>query len=174
MNAAKKNRNDAFLRSVDELSGEINYKKFMYRDRFDHIADILPNAEHEKLDIKFVDEKYKKLKGWVYVFVIEGKIFKIGQTIRTLKDRISSYNSGKAEYREQQGTNSTTNYFVLQSLIKIGKPVKAYGYFAHKEKYELWGETGKDSFPSAKVIEKRVIRDFVKKHHKKPIGNSQR
>ena len=173
MNATKKNRNIVLLKSVDELSGEINYQNFMRKDDFIHIADIVPNAEFEKLDIRFVDEKYENIEGLIYVFVIEDKIFKIGQTIGTLGSRVSSYNCGKTEYRIA-GTNSTTNYFVLQSLIKIGKTVKVYGHFASKQEYKIWDEEGEDCFPSVKVIEKKLIRDFSAKYHKKPIGNTQK
>ena len=92
--------------------------------------------------------------------VIDNKILKIGQTITDVKCRIQSYNSGKKKHRKK-GTCSTTNYFILQSLLNIDKRVNLYVYFAEKKPYDIFGVKGNDCFPSAKVIEKIIINDFI-------------
>jgi hypothetical protein len=43
-----------------------------------------------------------------------------------------------------------------------------------KKEYTLFDEKGNDSFPPVKKIENKIMRDFIKKHGKKPIGSTQR
>ena len=69
--------------------------------------------------------------GFVYIFVIENKIFKIGSSINSIYKRISSYNCGKIKFR-MKGTCFTTNYFILQSFLKLDKVINVYGYFPEK------------------------------------------
>lgn len=172
--ARKKNRNIVLLKKIDELGKEINFTDFEYKKHFEHICDIIPDKENERLNIEPIDvEKTEQKDGLVYVFVIEGKIFKIGHTITSFKKRIQSYNCGKTEYRIS-GTNSTTNYFVLQSLLNINKRVKIYAFFPDQPHYDLFGKTYQDSFPPSKRAENIIINDFLEKHKKKPIGCTQR
>jgi hypothetical protein len=108
----------------------------------------------------------------VYVFVINNKIFKIGHTITSIIKRIQSYNCGKTEYRIA-GTNSTTNYFVLQSLLNINEIVNVYVYFTEKPKYKVFGKVYQDGKQPAKTAENIIITNFIKNHNKKPIGCTQ-
>ena len=121
--AKKKNRNIQIIRSFEELRNEIDYDDFEYKDYFSLICNLIPNREKERLDIEAIDVDACQDHGLVYVFVIKGKIFKIGESITPIIKRIQSYNCGKIEYRIN-GTNSTTNYFVLQSLLSIGEKVQ--------------------------------------------------
>ncbi len=171
--AKKKNRNILILKKIEELKEEVNYNEFEYKKYFSHICNLIPNKEKEKLELERINDEKVKDYGLVYILVIKNKIFKIGQSITSIKDRIQSYNCGKIEYRIA-GTNSTTNYFVLQSLLGLNEIVNVYGYFPDKKEYEIFGEFGEDSFPPAKKVEKKIIADFIKKHNKKPIGNTQK
>ena len=170
---AKKNRNILIIKKPDELVGEIDYSRFLYKDYFEFLCSIIPNKEQERLDVGESGTKRIDTKGLVYIFVIEGKIFKIGQSINSIKDRIQSYNCGKRDYRIV-GTNSTTNYFVLQSLLEINRPVQVYAYFIDKKRYEIFGEVGEDTFPSTKIVERKILKDFLEKYGKKPIANTQK
>ncbi len=131
-----------------------------------------PNIELEKLEIEAIDEINIKKSGLVYVFVICDKIFKIGHSITPITKRVQSYNCGKIEYRIN-GTNSTTNYFVLQTILKINKIVNVFAFFPEHPKYVLFGKEYQDSFPSSKRAENEILKDFIKKYNKKPIGCSQ-
>ena len=111
--------------------------------------------------------------GLVYVFVIDGKIFKIGQSINNIKDRLQSYNCGKFEYR-LKGTCSTTNFFVLQSLLKINEPVYVYAYFPEQPEYEVFNKKFKNNRPPLKTAENLIIQDFIDRYDKKPIGCTQK
>lgn len=171
--AKKKSRNIVLLKKVEELNKEIDYNNFKYKQHFTHICNLVPDREKERLDIEVIDEKKVSDFGLVYVFVIENKIFKIGHSITPIGKRVQSYNCGKTEYRIS-GTNSTTNYFVLQSILNINKKVKVYAYFPPKLGYEIFGEKGTDSFPPAKRVENKIIIDFIEEHGRKPIGCTQR
>lgn len=168
--AKQKNKNIVPLKNIDELASECKYDDFAYKEHFSLICKLKPNSDKEKLEIQIIDEAKCQDKGFVYVFVIEGKIFKIGQSISNIKERVQSYNCGKTEYRIN-GTNSTTNYFVLQSLLKINKEVFVYAFFPPKPRYEIFGQVFEDSY--RKKAENIIITDFVKKHGKKPIGCTQ-
>ena len=170
--AKSKNKNIVPLKNIDELAQECAYEDFAYKEHFDLIAKLHPNNDKEKLELEVIDEAKCQDKGFVYVFVIESKIFKIGQSISNIKERIQSYNCGKTEYRIN-GTNSTTNYFVLQSLLKINKEILVYAFFPQKPKYEIFGQVFEDSYPPSKKAENIIITDFIKKHGKKPIGCTQ-
>ncbi len=169
----KKNRNIIILKTINDLKTEINFSEFEYKKYFKHICNLVPNKDKEKLEIEELNKLKVVQEGLVYVFVIENKIFKIGHSINSIKKRIQSYNCGKTEYRIN-GTNSTTNYFVLQSLLKINKIVNLYAFFPEQPKYKIFGKTYRDSFSPSKRAEKEILTSFINKHNKKPIGCTQR
>ncbi len=167
-----KNRNIVLLKSINDLNNEFDYTDFKYKEYFFHLCNLIPNNNQEKLDIEIINEDFINKEGLVYIFVIENKIFKIGNTITSIIKRVQSYNCGKVEYRIS-GTNSTTNYFVLQSLLKINKKIEVFAFFPDKPEYELFGKKYKDSFPPSKRAEKIILNDFIKLYKRKPIGCSQ-
>jgi hypothetical protein len=170
--AKKKNRNIVSLKNISDLNNEVNYNNFEHKNKFSHLCNLIPNKELEKLEIEVIDSDNIKNNGLVYIFVINNKIFKIGHTITSMVKRIQSYNCGKIEYRIT-GTNSTTNYFVLQSLLNIDEVVNVYVYFTEKPKYKVFGKTYQDGKQPAKTAENIIINDFIKNHNKKPIGCTQ-
>ena len=171
--ATKKNKNIVPIKSIKELSQEIKYDDFEYKSYFNLLCHLVPNNESEKLEIEVINQELIEKEGMVYVFVIDDYIFKIGHTITNIKKRIQSYNCGKTEYRIN-GTNSTTNYFVLQSLLKINKKVLVYVYFPTHLTYEVFGEEYSDSHPPSKRAENILMKAYIAKYNKKPIGCTQR
>jgi hypothetical protein len=171
--AKNKSRNIQLLKSVKDLKNEISFSKFDFKKYFSHLCDLIPDKKNENLEIKVVDKNNIQKKGLVYVFVIEGKIFKIGHTINNIIDRVQSYNCGKTEYR-MAGTCSTTNYFVLQSLLNINKIVKVYAYFPNLPKYKVFGKKFQDNFPVYKRAEKEILKFLMDKYKKIPIGCTQK
>ncbi len=164
----KKSRNIKLLLEED-LKNENRFSEFEYKEYFDYICDLVPNVEKEKIEIENVVDEYNiTTPGLVYVFVIEDKILKIGHTITPMKKRVASYNCGKTEYRIN-GTCSTTNWFILQSILKINKTVNVYAYFTPNPEYEVLGQQFKNSIPSSKQAEKTILETM----DNKPIGNTQ-
>lgn len=169
----KKNKNIIPINSISLLKNEIAFSDFEYKNYFKILCKLIPNNKLEKLEIEIIDKENINKGGLVYIFVIDNKIFKIGHTITSIIKRVQSYNCGKVEYRIN-GTNSTTNYFVLQSLLKINKKVEVYAFFPNQPTYEIFGKKYKDSFPPSKRAENVILNDFIKKHNKKPIGCTQK
>lgn len=172
--AKKYNKNDQPLSDFKDIKQEIAYDKFSYKDNFFYLCDLKPQNKDEKLVIINTQNANKlEQEGVVYIFVINKKIVKIGSSISSIKGRINSYNTGKRQYR-MHGTNSTTNYFILQSILNINKNVKLYAYFPKQQEYEIFGEQGQSSFPPPKMVEKKILTDFKKQFHKLPIFCTQR
>ena len=167
------NRNDNTIRILDELKDEIEFKKYEYKEKFKYICNLIPNDPRERLDIEEIDKESCNREGIVYIFVIGGRIFKIGHSINTIKKRVGSYNTGKEKYR-RAGTNSTTNNFILQSLLKLNKKIEVYGFFPELAKFRLLGEDYETSYQPAKKAENIFIEKFIKKYNKKPIGCTQK
>jgi len=168
-----KSRNIRIIKGIEELNDEIDFEDFEKKEFFTNICNLIPNQKLERLDIEMIDEERCKMGGLVYIFVIKGKIFKIGQSITDIKKRIQSYNCGKVEYRIN-GTNSTTNYFVLQSLLSLNEKVQVYAFFPDLPEYVLFGKKYKDSWQVSKRAENIIINEFLSKYNKKPIGCTQK
>ena len=124
--------------------------------------------------ITFVSDRQNDMnKSCVYVMVIDGKIFKIGTALRGMKARIGSYNSGKTKYRVR-GTNSGSNYWLLQSVINMGAPVIVFALYPDTKNCEVFGISLAEPFPSAKTIEGVVLKLFEEEYGVKPIGCTQK
>ena len=174
----KYNKSDNLLGSVDEIGDMFMWDEFEYRNYFRLVCVLKPtiiNVNRRELVItgEVIPEDMKR--ACVYVMVVKGRIFKIGQTADSVKGRIQSYNCGQQKYRNA-GTASVTNYWVLQSLCNIGENVEMYCLFPEEKEYECFEVKGTVAFPPAKIIE-RIIIDKVKKEYKgvfyKPIGCTQ-
>ncbi|MFH1769174.1 MAG: GIY-YIG nuclease family protein [Parcubacteria group bacterium] len=151
------NRTDRVV-DLRELRGELNYEEFEHKDKFVFLCNLIPDVDRERLLIEDEDPNYINKKGLVYLFVFNRKLIKVGSTITTFKDRVTSYNCGRRQYREN-GTCSTTNYFVLQTLLRWNRPIQIYAYFPPEIEIDVFGE--KELMPSpTKVIEKRILTEL--------------
>lgn len=105
---------------MNELYDIVNVKDdfelYPLKSKFRKIGYIKVIASQEKIEYVPIENNSENITGVVYCFVVNNKVFKIGQTITSIKDRIRSYNCGKKEYR-MNGTCSTTNYKILQKLL---------------------------------------------------------
>lgn len=156
-----------------ELNKEPKYSEFIHSDRFKFVCTLEPNQEGEKVIITNAVEELVNEPGIVYVMVIHDRILKIGQSINSMKDRVTSYNCGKTRFRIA-GTASTTNYFILQSILGMDSEVQVYGFFPPKVEFELFEEKIITSHSASKVAEKKMIEEYIKIYGKKPIGITQK
>lgn len=162
------NKNDNPINDIDK---KININSFTQMDYFDKIAIIESNIEKESLIIKeIIDERYITQKNLVYLFVIDGFIQKVGSTTQTMKDRISSYNCGKKLYRKN-GTCSTTNFFVLQSFLNIGKQIDIYAFFPGKKKeyVDIFGDIILKDFSMPSKDCEKILLNQLKERKVMPI-----
>ena len=169
-------KSDKLLEKVGQIGNKFMWKQFTYRKSFKLVCVIKPktiNTRQRKLVVVGSPSEKDMNRACVYVMVVAGRIFKIGQTSVGIKQRIESYNCGQKRFRKA-GTASVTNYWTLQSLTNIGKNIHMYCLFPKQKKYTFFGVSGKTAFPPAKNIEKIIINKIEKKHGKKPIGCTQR
>ncbi|GHV16191.1 hypothetical protein AGMMS49938_15940 [Fibrobacterales bacterium] len=170
--AKKKNISESYLKNITQLDKEFDFEDYSHKKDFFLLCKLIPNPEEEKLDIEIIDKEKFDCSGLVYIMVIKGKIFKIGHTINTIKNRVQSYNCGKLKFR-LSGTASTTNFYVLQSLLALNSEVFIYAFITPTPEYKLWGETYKDSFPVPKRAENILIKEYIGRYGRKPIGCTQ-
>ncbi len=163
------NKTDIIL-SKKDIVDQMNFKDFSHKGHFLFVCDIVPFKKEEKIIISNSNTSLVNKKGILYVFVLEGEVIKIGSATTSFKDRIRSYNCGKKAYRDK-GTCSVTNYFVLQSLLKIDEIVKVYGFFPPEIKMDVFGEEEIIALP-AKRFEKKLLTS-LKKQKKLPIMCTQ-
>ena len=169
----RKNKNDIPLTIKDLREIKIKLSDIPKKLQFKFLCSIYPNITNDCLEIiKEEDSKYLNIhrRGLVYVFVIEGKVLKVGSTTQSFKERVKSYNCGTSKARKK-GTCSTTNYFVLQSLLNFKKEVKVYAFFTPTISQLVFGETEKISLPP-KQWEKSILKK-MKEKKKMPIFCTQ-
>ena len=65
------------------------------------------------------------------------------------------------------------NFFIIQSLLLFGEPVEIYAFFPPHRQWKLFGKSGQEAFPSAKVAERILLARYEAKYGAKPIGCSQ-
>lgn len=171
MPRGKSNKMEEPLKRMAQLDGEVAWDDYEHRGKFAFICEAAPERMDEKLVITGKDDSNVN-RSCVYAMVIDGRIFKIGSALNGVGGRIGSYNAGRMKYRGR-GTNSTTNFWVLQTLINLAKPVRFYGVFPPLRKCEFFGETFREPFPSAKAVEKVVLQRFVDTYGRKPVGCTQ-
>lgn len=167
----KINRTDRIVIEKD-LSNEIDYGNFEHKDKFSFLCDLVPDRKKERLVIENADiNKINKI-GVLYVFVLNNKLLKVGSSTTSFKDRVQSYNCGKEKYRRKHGTCSTTNYFVLQTILRWNKSIKVYAFFPEEIEMDIWGKKEMISSP-AKRFEKIILTE-LKNHGKLPIFCTQK
>ena len=169
------NRNENLITAEEADAVELYLKDFEYKNFFRFLCRLRPNPEEEKLEItdEVNEEKFNtdKMSGLVYLFVMNGKILKVGSTITPFVKRVQSYNTGKTRYRIS-GKNSTTNYFCLQSFLKINKTIDVYAFFPEKATADVFGEV-RDVEPNPKHWEREILAKLIRKDSK-PIFRRQR
>lgn len=172
----KGNKNDILLENISQLENEVVWDEYEYNNHFSYLCKVIPEVENERLVT--ADEVEENMqRPCVYMLIVEGRIFKIGKAEGTMNiggfaGRINSYNCGRRKARAK-GTCSTTNFWVLQSLLNLEVEAVVYGYFPEDATTEVFGEEITQPFPSPKTIEGVIIKHFEKKYRKKPIGNTQ-
>lgn len=157
------NKNDNPLLEIDKTIHISDFDEIKY---FNKIAVLTGSPEEEKLVVKeILDERYSFKKNVLYIIVIKDYIQKIGSSTNSMKDRIRSYNCGKKEYRKQ-GTCSTTNFFVLQTLLQINEDIEIYGFYPEtkEQEFDCFGELIEIevSVPS-KTYEKNILEKLKTK-----------
>ncbi|ATI73940.1 restriction endonuclease [Mesoplasma florum] len=172
----KINRNDLLL-EIMEITESPTLEEFLEKtgksQDFKFLCNVMPNIEKERLEIENAIPDFLYLTGIVYIFVYKNHVMKIGQTITNFRERINSYNCGKKKNREK-GTASTTNYFILQSILALNEQIDVYYFKPDLSRITLWGKEYVTSSSSSKLAEGIIVNEYMNIFGKKPVGNSQK
>lgn len=122
---------------IISFNENILFENYPRKQYFKYVADIvLDKSEKRSTTIRFdpvipKDEFDKKVE-WLYLFLINDHIVKIGGTRNGLKGRVSSYLCGHHTIeRNKSGDCSKTNAFIYNTFnfyLELGYTVKMYGY----------------------------------------------
>lgn len=169
--ARTSNRMEDPIQLLAELDDEIAWNSYQHRREFQFMCEVRGDRGKEELTVVRAEAALME-KSCVYIMELENKVLKIGTALRGIKGRIGSYNTGKMKYRAR-GTNSGANYWMLHSIINLAVPVRFYGYFPPSRRCRVFGIQLNEPFPSAKTVEGVLIKLFVERYGRKPIGNVQ-
>ena len=131
--------------------------------------------------IKFVpkisNEIFNKKTEWLYLFVINDRIVKIGGTRTGLKGRVSSYLCGHhIEERGKSGDCSKTNGFIYNTFefyLKLGCKIQMYGYQLPKTEFtiDIFGKKTKITAQTYHAYESTFLEDYKKNYLQYPLLN---
>lgn len=114
---------DCLLNTPDNFPPNKNAREYLIEDK---------NYSGKLVDYRVVDSMKKlwkqKKKEWIYVFLYDGRIVKIGRTSSSMDSRFTSYNSG-SKRAMLQGTPATTNFMISQCnylAVLKGMSVEVY------------------------------------------------
>jgi hypothetical protein len=165
MKNRKINKTDIIISEKDTLN-EMLINEFKYKKYFEFLCTLIPERNNERIIIKEINEILIHRKGVLYIFLLNNRIIKVGSSTVSFKERVSSYNCGRKKFRKN-GTCSTTNYLVLQSLLNINKPIFVYAHFPNEIEIDVWGTKEIISIPT-KRFEKMILTE-LKSKNKLPI-----
>lgn len=174
MAKVKKNKNEVLVTAAEIDAITFMLDDLEFKDEFRFLCKLHPNVARERLEIvDAVNEKAFNIRrpALLYIFSIGGKILKIGASMTSLKGRIGSYNCGTLSNR-LRGTCSTTNFFVLQSLLKYGQDIDVHLFFIPTVNHDVFG-TSREIPHNPKYWE-NVILAKLKKEGRLPLFCTQR
>lgn len=168
----------------------IPFDEYNRKDDFIPIADVvidteITNSGKKKRNtlIQFVPtiptKLFKEKKEWIYLFVVNGMIVKIGGTRTGLKERTVSYLCGHhVKERGKSGKCSITNALIYNTFIhylKLDYEIKMYGYELPKTEttIEIFGEERKITAQTYHAYETFFLEDYKKIYNKYPILNDK-
>lgn len=110
------------LQDVRDLDEEVQWDKWGFKEevRFIHCCTLVADVANEKLIAEVRDEVAMQRHGIVYVLVVNDRILKIGQSLKSFKKRLVSYNAGTRKNHENRTTGGA-NFFIKQSLLNFNR-----------------------------------------------------
>jgi len=121
-----------------------------------------------------IDEFNEKTE-WLYIFLINNRLVKIGGTRTGLKGRVSSYLCGHhIEERGKSGDCSKTNGFIYNTFefyLKLGCKIEMLGYKLPKTEFiiEIFGKPKKITAQTYHAYESTFLEDYKKIYKDYPL-----
>ena len=192
-----KNINDLYNKSsikkwikLISLEDSILFDNYNNKDYFIPIANVIIDDEvymngnkkgikKRNTLIQFVPiipiEDYNRKNEWLYIFVINNRIVKLGGTRTGIKGRLSSYLCGHhIEERGKSGDCSKTNGFIYNTFyfyLNLGCEIKMYGYELPKTEFiiKIFDKETKIIAQTYHAYESTFLEDYKKNYNKYPI-----
>lgn len=162
------------------INKTISFDNYNRRNYFHKIAEIKIN-DNKNCVIKFIPEISKteltKKAEWLYLFIINNRIVKIGGTRTSLKGRIISYLCGHhIKERGKSGDCSKTNAFIYNTFefyLNKNCKIEMYGYELPKKEIsiDIFGNEIKIIAQTYHAYESIFIEDYKKNYNDYPILN---
>lgn len=161
------------------LNTEENYpKKFKkdgteYKKQREYLTDS-EDYDGKKIDYKGCHESWgNNDTEWLYTLVYNGRIVKIGMTIKSLKERYGSYSCG-TKRAMKKGSCSTTNFIISECNYVAknnGITVEIYGIKCEYEKREKtrFGITETIPYSTVRGQETMLTKVFNNKYDHLPV-----
>ena len=174
-----------WIKEID-ISKELNFKDFKHYENFIKVADVIPDNEvnkngekRRKTEILFKPNieksKWNSKAEWIYIFLMDDKIIKIGGTRTGLSGRCGSYLCGQhVPERGKSGDCSKTNAYIYNSFIfylKNNYKIEMYGYeLPHSFlEMDIFGTKTKVEAQTFHAFESRCLEEYKKETGKYPI-----
>jgi len=172
------------------INKTISFEEYNRKEYFTPIADIILDSEivttgkkegqKKRITIiqfvpKISNYEFSKKNEWLYLFVINGRIVKIGGTRTGIKNRIASYLCGHhTAERGKSGDCSKTNAFIYNTFefyINSGCKIEMYGYELPKMEFtiEIFGKEKKITAQTFHAYESTFLDDYKKNYKEYPI-----
>ena len=120
-------------------------------------------------------EEFNKKSEWIYIFVINGRIVKIGGTRTGLQGRVTSYLCGHyTQERGKSGDCSKTNGFIYNTFefyLKMGCQIQMYGYKLPQTQItiDIFGKERIITTQTYHAYESSFLEDYKKDYGVYPI-----
>ena len=174
-----------WIKEID-ISKELHFESFKHYDKFIKVADIIEDTEinkkgdkRRKTEIMFKPviekSKWNSKAEWIYIFLMDNKIIKIGGTRTGLSGRCGSYLCGQhVPERGKSGDCSKTNAYIYNSFVfylKNKYKIEMYGYeLPHSFlEMDIFGKTTKVEAQTFHAFESRCLEEYKKETGKYPI-----
>lgn len=168
------------------INDTIDYDIYNQKEHFIPIANVVLDEDlkvnskkKRKTLIKFVplisNELFNEKAEWLYIFVINNKIVKIGGTRTGLGGRVGSYLCGHhVQERGKSGDCSKTNAYIYNTFhfyLCLGCDIKMYGYKLPKTELtiQIFGKETKILAQTFHAYESRLLEEYKKDYNNYPI-----
>lgn len=172
------------------LHETIPFHDYNRRDYFIKVADITLDKElnlsgkkegqkKRNTVIQFVPvidgEEYSKKAEWLYIFLMNGRIVKIGGTRVGLKGRVASYMCGHhVPERGKSGDCSKTNGFIYNTFdfyLQLGCQIEMYAYLLPRTEIQIqiFDKSTTVIAQTYHAYESTFLDDYKKQYNEYPV-----
>ena len=166
------------------------FERYSHKELFVKVADVSLDTEMHSKGIKkgtkcrqtlvqfkptIAKERFHAKTEWVYAFVLNGCVIKMGGTRDGLQGRCGSYLCGHhVQERQKSGRCSITNAFIYNTFVfylELGYTIEMFAYALpeYSVTIEVLGETRRITAQTYHAYESIFLQDFKKQFGEYPL-----